>query len=112
MVSNGSGWLAQTYYYGLSGAIYALQLESAEALYVGGTFTAYNGAWINRIVRLNSDGTIDAGFAVGTGFNNDVFTLAVLADGSGDLYVGGDFLSYQATTVVRVIALNANGGID
>jgi hypothetical protein len=58
--------------------------DGSGDLYVGGRFTAYNSKGINRIVRLNTDGTVDAGFAVGTGFNGTVNTLAPATDGSGD----------------------------
>jgi hypothetical protein len=34
---------------------------------VGGLFTSYNGTTSNRIIRLNSDGSVDSSFNIGTG---------------------------------------------
>ena len=66
----------------------------------------------NYIIRLNADGSVDTGFFVGTGFDSVVYTLAPATDGSGDVYVGGDFTSYQTTTASHIIALNPDGSID
>ena len=46
----------------------------------------------------------------GTGFNGDVTSLA--PDGSGNLYVGGNFTSYNGTAVNRVVRLTATGTVD
>ena len=69
-------------------------------IYVGGYFTTYNGVSANHIVRLNSDGSLDADFVTGSGFGRvEVITLA--ADGTGDIYVG--------TGLVR---LHSDGSLD
>ena len=79
---------------------------------MGGNFTSYNGTpAVNRVVRLNVDGTVDGAFATGTGFNADVLSLA--PDGSGNLYVGGIFTSYKGVAGVnRVVRLTATGTVD
>src|SRR6185295_15945589 len=81
-------------------------------LYVGGSFTNYNGTPVNDLVRLNADGTVDQAFATGTGFNNAVFSIAPAGDGSGDLYVGGSFTNYNGTPVNDLVRLNADGTVD
>ncbi len=86
--------------------------DSSGDIYVGGAFTSYNGTISNRIIRLNSDGTVDTAFAVGTGFNNSVTTIALANDGSGDIYVGGTFTSYNGTTSNRIVRLNSDGSVD
>ncbi len=86
--------------------------DGSGDLYVGGEFTTYNGITSNRIIRLNSDGTVDTAFAVGSGFNSSVNTLSLATDGSGDLYVGGDFTSYQSSTVDRIARLNPDGSLN
>ena len=92
----------------------AVATDASGDLYVGGQFTTYNGtSGVNRIVRLNSDGTRDTGFATGTGFNGNVGTIAVATDGSGDVYTGGDFTTYNgATGVLFIQRLNSNGTRD
>jgi uncharacterized delta-60 repeat protein len=90
----------------------ALTTDGSGDVYVGGGFTSYDGTASNYIIRLNSDGTVDTDFAVGTGFDDDVGSLALAADGSGDIYVGGDFTSYDGTTSNYLIRLNSDGTVD
>ena len=70
----------------------------SSGLYAGGSFTAYVGFTRRRIVKINSTtGAIDTTFVPpGTGFDSEVFTI--LLDGSGGLFVGGDFFDYGGTT--------------
>ncbi len=74
-------------------------------IYVGGDFS-------EGILRLNPDGTLDAGFAVGTGFNGRVNRIVPAADGTGDIYVGGNFSAYQGDLVGGLMRLNENGTRD
>ena len=82
------------------------------SIYVGGDFTTYNGVQKARIVRLNADGTVDPLFAIGTGFDNTVNIIALAGDGTGALYVGGAFSTYNGTPANRIVRLNADGTID
>lgn len=82
------------------------------SVYVAGEFTTYNGTDSNYIIRLNDDGSIDTGFNVGTGFNTIARYIAAAKDGSGDIYVGGNFTSYNGTGSNRIIRLNSDGSIE
>jgi Domain of unknown function (DUF5122) beta-propeller len=86
--------------------------DGSGDIYVGGAFINYNGIPVNRIVRLNADGTVDPALFIGTGFNNTVFTIVPAADGSGDLYVGGAFTSYRGVPANNLVRLNADGSPD
>ena len=79
---------------------------------VGGIFTHYDGVTVNRIVRLNSDGSRDTGFATGASFNNTVNAIAVATDGSNDVFAGGFFTAYQSTHVGRIVRLNPDGSLN
>lgn len=81
-------------------------------MYVCGDFTTYKGATTNRIIRLNADGSVDSSFDPGAGMNAAVYSLALSNDGSGDLYVGGNFSSYQGISIGGLARLNANGSLD
>src|ERR1041385_6033314 len=81
-------------------------------LYVGGDFTSYNGAGITRLVRLHANGTVDPVFVTGVGFNFSVRSIAPAGDGSGNIYVGGDFTSYNGTPANDLVRLHANGTVD
>ncbi|MBK9193682.1 MAG: delta-60 repeat domain-containing protein [Flavobacteriales bacterium] len=48
---------------------------------VGGWYSTFNGVPRNSIVRLNTDGSLDAAFDPGSGANSFVYALALQADG-------------------------------
>lgn len=86
--------------------------DGSGDIYVGGLFTSYQGVTANRIIRLNSDGSIDAGFNSGNGFDELVYTISEAQDASGDIYVGGDFSLFDGNSAVRVARLNSDGSFD
>lgn len=79
-------------------------------LIVTGNFTDYSGVSLNRIVRLNTDGSIDNTFSVGTGFSNLSSGSAV--DSTGKIVIVGSFGSYSGVSSPRIIRLNTDGTID
>ncbi len=86
--------------------------DGSGDVYVGGDFTTYQGAAANRIARLNADGSADSTFASGSGFDGPVFALAPLNDGTGRVYVGGDFNNYQGVARGKIVRLNPDGSVD
>src|SRR5262249_33201386 len=90
----------------------ALAGDGSGRLYVGGDFTTYNGTEVTRVVRLNPDGTVDTTFATGVGFNDSVRSIAPAGDGSGNVYVGGDFTNYKGTPANDLVRLHADGTGD
>ena len=100
--------------YGLDGgfndqAEYVVQTNDGKLLF-GGLFTSYSGQPFNGIVRTEVDGSIDDTFEIGTGFDNDVYTMAVQTDGK--ILVGGLFESYNGTPAGKIIRLNNDGSVD
>jgi uncharacterized delta-60 repeat protein len=86
-------------------------LDNNGKIYVIGNFTSYNGTAANRIIRLNSDGSIDTGFDYGSGFNAVVTSLAV--DYNNDIYVTGYFTTYKGESGNnRIIKILENGEKD
>lgn len=77
---------------------------------VGGGFTSYNGTPANKIIRLNSDGTVDGTFNIGTGFDLTVWAINLQSDGK--ILVGGDFTQYNGNSHLHLIRLNSNGSVD
>jgi uncharacterized delta-60 repeat protein len=77
---------------------------------IGGIFTNYNGTAINRLARLNSDGSLDTTFAVGTGPSNEVTTITPTTDGK--IYIGGNFPQYNGTIMGRIARINPDGSRD
>lgn len=86
-----------------------LQLPNGKII-IGGFFTSYNGVTANRIISLNSDGSIDSSFVPGLGFNAKVSTLCLSFDSK--LYVGGTFTNYNGVVNNRIVKINFDGSID
>ncbi|MBX3738732.1 MAG: hypothetical protein KF715_18715 [Candidatus Didemnitutus sp.] len=88
----------------------ALAVVSGDKLLVGGSFTAWAGASVGGLVRLNADGSRDSAFLGGLGADGAVHAFAALADGR--LYVGGAFTTLGGGERRGLLRLAANGTID
>lgn len=95
---------------GFNNFVYDIEIQSDGKIIVAGAFSTYNGTSSNRIIRLNSDGSIDGTFNIGTGFNSTVFDLAIQSDGK--ILAVGSFQSFNGTTIRYACRLNTNGTID
>ncbi|TSJ46268.1 delta-60 repeat domain-containing protein, partial [Fluviicola chungangensis] len=96
---------------GVSGGyVYTISQQSDNKLILGGIYTTYNGTTANRIIRLNSDGTIDPGFDAGTGFNGTVYSSALVANGK--IILVGDFTVFNGYLTSRIVRLDSNGHLD
>ena len=95
---------------GFTNTVFSIALQPDNKILVGGEFTSYDGTNSNRIIRLDTGGTIDNTFNIGTGFSGNVRTIALQPDGR--ILVGGEFTSYNGTTRNRIIRLEQNGTID
>jgi len=78
---------------GFNQAVNILKYFSDGKIIAGGFFTNYNGTPSNRIIKLNSDGSIDNTFQIGTGFNNSVNSFNIQTQDK--LLVGGRFSTYN-----------------
>ena len=90
--------------------LYSSSLQPDGKVLAGGYFTSYNGTARNYIVRLNTNGTIDDGFSMGTGFNGSIFRITIQSDGK--ILAVGAFTTYNGTNGREIIRLNSNGTVD
>lgn len=90
--------------------ILALAIQPDGKVLAGGDFTWFNGTQSGYLVRLNRNGTVDNTFAVGPGFNDEVFAITLQPDQK--ILVGGWFSTYNGVSRPRIIRLNPNGSID
>lgn len=90
---------------GCSSWVYTIVIQSDDKILAGGDFTSYNGSSKNRLVRLTTSGGVDAGFTIGTAFNNWVY--AITWQPEGRITVGGGFTSYNGTARNRLIRLTS-----
>ena len=106
-----SSYPSMSFKTGFNAIANCVAVDPSGSLYVGGnTFTTYQGVTATRIIKLNSDGTIDSSFNSGAGFNAAVSVIRI--DSSGSLYVGGLFTAYSGSTENRIIKLNPDGTKD
>ena len=84
--------------------------DNSGRIIFGGLFTSYSGIPFNRIVRVNSDVSVDDTFNIGTGFDEAVFDVELQSDGK--ILVGGFFNSYDGVSSEKIIRLNVDGSID
>ena len=95
---------------GFNDFVYTIAIQSDGKIIVGGLFSDYDGTSSNCIIRLNTDGSVDNIFNIGSGTNATVYTIAIQSDGK--ILVGGDFSDFNSNTVNYVIRLNSDGSID
>jgi hypothetical protein len=89
--------------------------SSPSSIYVGGRFTTWKGTTSNRLVKLDNTGTIDTSFDIGSGLAAGVTNTEarkLILDGSGKIYVGGNFTSYNGTSANRIVGIDINGDIN
>ena len=84
-------------------------VDNYGKILVGGVFTTYKGVSANRIIRLNTDGSIDNTFNYGTGFDSTVNNMEMWGD---KIYVAGSFTTYKNKPYNAFIRLNYDGSID
>jgi uncharacterized delta-60 repeat protein len=101
---------------GSNNPINTLGVQTDGKIVIGGSFTAYNATTINRIARLNIDGTLDNTFNTGSGSNITINSLAIQTDGKiiigGPPAIGGQLSSYNGTTIYGIARLNIDGTLD
>lgn len=101
---------------GFDAQVHSLAIQSDGKILVGGYFNSFDGNAAKGIIRLNSDGTRDASFDMGSGFfyssNNipSITEIKVLDDGK--ILVSGQFVSYNGVSSKSLIRLQANGSVD
>lgn len=88
-------------------AVHAVAVQADGKALVGGKGASGAGG----LLRLNTDGSVDAGFQdVFTGGNNSLHAIVPLADGR--ILVGGDFTEIAGEPRSGIARLNANGTLD
>lgn len=97
---------------GFNNWVQLIVLQEDGKILAGGWFTEYNGESYNRIIRLNSDGSIDTTFNIGTGFDFVMNISSITIQPNGKILVGGSFTEYNGETHNRIIRLNTDGDVD
>jgi uncharacterized delta-60 repeat protein len=92
------------------GTVQTIAVQENGKIIIGGHFYTYNGTDAKRIARLNTDGSLDYSFDMGSGFSN--FTEAIQLQNDGKIVVGGAFSTYNGSEVNSIARLNTDGTLD
>jgi uncharacterized delta-60 repeat protein len=95
---------------GFNNTVRAVAIQSDGRILVGGHFTHYQGVHQPYLVRLLTDATLDASYAIGTGPNNAVNALALQPDGR--LLLGGHFTQIDGQPWTRLARRLSSGAAD
>jgi len=94
-----------------NGSITEALVQPDGKILVAGTFTSMSGFTYGRLARLNSDASVDLTFNTnGLGANGTINDIKLASN--GDIYIGGDFSTYNGTSKSRVAKLTPNGVLD
>jgi uncharacterized delta-60 repeat protein len=90
--------------------ITSLIVDEDDKIIIGGVFTFFSGVSSNRIARLNSDGTYDDTFNIGSGFPAGSVNYLTLTNNK--YLCSGTFSGYNDNLVSDMVRLNYDGSID
>lgn len=110
--SGGSGTLGT----GIDGKsdpfIFYTALQPDGKIIITGNFTTFNGVGRNGIARLNTNGTLDVTFNVGSGLNSASWGRSILVQSNGQVMLTGWFTSYNGGGFNRMVRINSDGSAD
>ena len=95
---------------GPSSSVFSIIVMNNEDIVIGGNFGAYDGTLINRVARINPDGSINENFNPGSGFNSFVETLE--RQSNGKIIATGDFTLFNNVERNRIARIEPGGSLD
>ena len=97
---------------GFNSTVQDLKLQSDGKVIVTGQFTSYSGSTRNRIARLNTNGTYDTTYNIGTGLNQNGFAVAIQSDDKA-VIVGNSMTTYSGSVIgTGSLRINIDGTRD
>ncbi|MBK6832719.1 MAG: delta-60 repeat domain-containing protein [Flavobacteriales bacterium] len=88
----------------------ALVLQPDGRMVLAGEFSSFDGVSRHNIVRVEPDGSLDASFDPGDGFDLEVRSLVLQPDGR--IIVAGNFNTYNGSNCKNIVRLYPDGSID
>jgi len=98
---------------GLSGGgVYTIVAQEDGKILVGGQFSSYNEIARSKLLRLNSDGSLDTTFTqTGSGLNGQI-VLSIILQPDEKIITSGMLSSYNGTSVHGTVRFNNDGTLD
>lgn len=112
----------QSFVFNFDNGTHNIVLDSNENVYVSGHFYGCNGITTGSLLKINSNGTIDAGFSNNTQILLNSQSLSSLYLNNNSLYLGGQShfgeylqnlsygLGYNATSFAGIVKINPATG--
>jgi len=97
---------------GANSTVRKIVVQPDGKIIVAGSFTNFSGATINRVVRLNSDGTTDSSFSANIGSGASGNVLNAMVQSNGGIILTGSFASFAGVTCGRIARLTSSGTLD
>lgn len=100
---------------GFNNSVYTIKIQNDGKVLVGGTFTSYNGSFYNRLVRLESDGSLDTTFNmnIGSGFSGGGNIVRSIEMQDNNIVVAGGFTTFNGQSVsYGLTRLSSSGVLD
>jgi hypothetical protein len=91
---------------GPNSSVNTVALHPTGKIIVGGAFVTYNAIASRRLAVINTDGSIDATFAIGTGFTGTGSVAALHCAADGKVMVGGLYTGFNGTSAGNIVRLN------
>ena len=96
---------------GGNGSVYDGFMQADGKLVIVGNFTKFDSIAAKRIVRLNTDGTIDQNFNTGSGADQVIRSISYNAI-TNKFFITGSFTTYNGQPALGIAMLNADGSLD
>jgi len=94
-----------------NGTVLGLAFQSNGQIVAAGQFTSVNGANLNHVARLNTDGSLDTSFLIGqSGADGEV--NAVVSQTDDRILIGGAFAHVDGSALNNVARLMTDGTVD
>lgn len=97
---------------GFNGPVYSIALQSDGKIIVGGNFSNYDGTPCNKIARLNTDGTFDNTFNIGSGFGTNEIVKSIDVQADDKILVAGFIFTYNSNSIYGATRLGSDGTFD
>jgi uncharacterized delta-60 repeat protein len=109
---NSDGSIDETFNVGVgtNNDVSAICIQPDGKILIAGSFTQFNNSPRKYIVRLNSDGSIDNSFQIGSGPSSHINAMAIQHDGK--ILIGGNFDYYNGVFKGKLARLNQDGSLD
>lgn len=108
---------------GVNRAINDMTIEPvSNKIIIGGEFTTFGSAPIKKLVRLHTNGQLDASFSIGTGTTDsssagsnpfvDNYIKKLKLQPDGKIIVGGNFLTFNGLSATNITRIFGNAGLQ